>query len=214
MDRGPQGWAEEVRSQPEARLPGVFSPSAKPCRAARLCGQPAGLGSDSGRSPLCDLPARSTWRGPGGAGRLCSAAGGAGRTPKLSWAAEKPLRSSLTSLGLTISWPSATQPSNPADGASPPETLWRALHPRGQQLSAQGGRSAGPGSARLTPPAGGPRGPAGPGLTSWRGAPWWPEPERSFQRPLPRPRVGYVMSVKIGVCGGFTLTPPVSLSET
>lgn len=207
MDRGPHGWAEEVRSQPEAQRRGVFSPSARPCPAARLCGQPVGPGSDSGRSPLCGLLAHSTW----GWGTAVLRSRGWGTAlqaaprsfPGPPWAAEKPLRSPLTSLGLTISWPSATQPSNPADGASPPETLRGALRPRGRKLSAQGGRSARPRSARLTPPASGQRGPgrAGPGLTSWSGAPLWQEPERSFQRPLPRPRGNYVMSFNMGVRG-------------
>lgn len=144
---------------------GRFLTLHKAGRAARLCGQPVGLGSDSGRSPLCDLPAHSTWQGRGRGS--CAPRLGVQAAPQSfpgpPWAAEKPLRSRLTSLGLTISGPSATQPSNPADGASPPETLQGALHPRGQKLSAQGGRSAGPGSARLTPPASGQRAPAGPG---------------------------------------------------
>lgn len=171
---------------------GAFSHPPQSHPAARLCGQPVGLGSDSGRSPLCDLPAHSTWQGRGRGS--CAPRLGVQAAPQSfpgpPWAAEKPPRSRLTSLGLTISWPSATQPSNPADGASPPETLRGALHPRGQKLSAQGGRSAGPGSrerqAHTSRQRAACTGRAG--LTSWSGAPSWQEPERSFQRPLPRPR--------------------------
>lgn len=166
MDRGPQGWAEEVRSQPDAQPRGVFSPSTKPARPpACVVSQWAWALTPEGHLSATSQPTALA-RGGGGAGS-CAPRLGVQAAPQSfpgpPWAAEKPLRSRLTSLGLTISGPSATQPSNPADGASPPETLRGALHPRGQKLSAQGGRSAGPGSARLTPPASGQRAPAGPG---------------------------------------------------
>lgn len=156
MDRGPHGWAEEVRSQPDAQLRGVFSPSTRPC-PPRLCGQPAGPASGSGRSPLCGLPAHSTWGG-GCAPRLRVGCSSAGRTPKLFWASlgcgeasEKPLDLPGTDHFLTICH-TAIQPSrwgeSPRDSPGGPSPAGaEALRP-GLQVRGPRARQAHPSRQR------------------------------------------------------------------
>lgn len=135
---GPCRWGEEVRTQPDAQLGVSSHPTHRgPAPAASLCGQPMGLGPDSRRSPLPRWPPGHLALGGGGAPRLrvwdrelCRP------HPKAVLRLPGPLRSLLTSLGLTMSCPRVSQSIQPSRWSESP------LNPSGGPCALSAGASA------------------------------------------------------------------------